>query len=147
MPLFYKWWNDDELRKLTSDTYEEIGEEEIEGILSKHFNNDNYHDFIIEFKDVPVGHILIQNDKKNGFMYYIAIGEKKYWDRGIGTESTKLASDWFFTNFPKEILNLEVNQDNSRAIRCYEKSGFKKIGEKKYKNNKPTFIMVKNHRS
>jgi len=142
IPLFYKWWNDDELRKWTSDTYEKMDEKEIEKILSNHFDNENYYDFIIESDSVPIGHILIQKDNKDDFQYYIAIGEKDHWDRGIGTESTKLASDWFFTNFPDEILNLEVNQDNPRAIRCYEKSGFKTVGDKKNKNQKPTFVMV-----
>lgn len=142
IPLFYKWWNDDELRKWTSDTYEKMGEKEIEDILLKHFDDDNCNDFIIEFDGVPIGHILIQKDKNNVFSYYIAIGEKDYWDRRIGTKSNELAWKWFSSNFPGEVLSLEVNQDNPRAIRCYEKSGFKQIGEKKYKNKKPTFVMT-----
>lgn len=145
VPLFYKWWNDDELRKWTSDTFEKMDEKEIEEIFSKHFNSKNYHDFIIDYEGVPIGHILIQEDRGDDFKYYIAIGEKDYWNRGIGTESTGLASDWFFTNFPGKNLSLEVNQDNPRAIRCYEKSGFVKNSEKKYKDKKPTFVMIRTH--
>lgn len=82
-PLFYKWWNDRELREYTPGTYEPVSKKEIEKILLEHLANPLCHDFIIECGDQPIGHILIQLKKK--YEIYIAIGEKEFWSKGFGT--------------------------------------------------------------
>lgn len=142
-PLFYKWWNNQELRELTSQTFKEISPEEINNILDSHFENKNAFDFIITYQNKPIGHILIQKKKgKKFFEIYIAIGEKNYWNKGIGTISTQKACGWFFIQFPQEkTIELGVNLDNPRAIRCYEKVGFKKIRIKHYKNYPDIYLM------
>lgn len=142
-PLFYKWWNDQELRKLTSGSFKSINDKEIEKILLEHMANDHGHDFIIECDDKPIGHILIQIKKKN-YEIYIAIGEKDFWNQGLGTLAIQKALDWFFQNFPDEKqIDLEVNIDNPRAIACYEKAGFVKVKKKTYKKYPDTYLMRK----
>lgn len=54
------------------------------------------------------------------------IGEPEYWDKGIGTEFMKILLN-YLTNKGVEIVILDPHADNPRAIRCYEKVGFKKI--------------------
>jgi RimJ/RimL family protein N-acetyltransferase len=133
------------LRALTSDAYDEMPEAEIDATILKHLKDPLYHDFIILAEKKPVGHILIhkKSNKKN-FELYIAIGEKDYWGKGVGTEVVNLACSWFWTNFlGEEVIELEVNQDNPRAIRCYEKAGFAITGKKSYKNSKDTYKMEK----
>lgn len=141
--LFYAWWNDQELRALTSGNFDPIGEAEINQTLGQHLVDKNGRDFIIEADKKPIGHILISKDKNEKyFAIYIAIGEKDYWNKGYGPEALRLAIDWFWQNHLQEqILELEVNQDNPRAFRCYEKVGFKKIKEKKYQDSPNTFLM------
>lgn len=143
-PLFYKWWNDKELRKLTSGKSESIRQEEINKILQDHLENPNGFDFIITADKQPIGHILIQKkSRKKHFEIYIAIGEKRLWGQGIGTVAIKKAVKWFLKNFPKEkILQLEVLVNNPRAIRCYEKVGFKIIRTVHHKNFSDTFLMI-----
>lgn len=51
---------------------------------------------------------------------------KDYWGKGIGTKLMD-ALIAFARNAGFEILSLEVRSDNDRAIRLYERFGFKKI--------------------
>lgn len=141
--LFYKWWNDEELRTLTSGNYEKMSDKEIDKSIAKHLSDPEYHDFIILADEIPVGHILIKKEKNSKYYaLYIAIGEKDYWNKGVGTEAVNQISDWFWQNFPDEkILELEVNKDNPRAKRCYEKVGFHVVAENTYKDSSDKFVM------
>lgn len=58
----------------------------------------------------------------------IFIGDKTYWNRGIGTEATNLILDYGFNVLNLNNISLEVFDFNKRAIRCYEKVGFTKVG-------------------
>lgn len=51
---------------------------------------------------------------------------KDYWGKGIGTKLMSALIS-FARNAGFEILSLEVRSDNDRAIRLYERFGFKKI--------------------
>ncbi len=128
-PLFFKWWNNKELRRLTSGVFKKITRKEINEILNQHLLNKKGFDFIITANKKLIGHILVQKKKgKKNWEVYIALGEKKYWDKGIGTAALKQACRWFFNKFSKEkCLDLGVLTNNYRAIRSYEKVGFKKV--------------------
>jgi len=145
--FFYKWWNDKEIRKLTSEKTEKIEPEEIDEILQRHLKNSNGYDFIITANKQPIGHILIQKKlKKKYFEIYIAIGEKKFWGQGIGAVSMGKAVKWFFKKFPSEnVLQLEVLTTNERAINCYKKVGFKTKRKIHRKTFPDTYLMeIKN---
>jgi len=107
--------------------------------------SENGNDFIITVDQKPVGHILIQKKKrKKHFEVYIAIGEKDFWGKGVGTEAMKKACRWFFKNRPKEnALELEVLVNNPRAIRSYDKAGFKRVRIIHNKKNTDTVLMRK----
>jgi len=143
--LFYKWWNDPILRKLTSESDKKISKDEISKILNRHLLNKNGFDFIITANKKPIGHILIQKKKgKKNFEIYIAIGDKRYWDKGIGTIAMQKASRWFFKNFKNEkMIELEVLVNNIRAIKCYELVGFQKVRTIHSKKYSDTFLMQK----
>ena len=53
---------------------------------------------------------------------------KSHWGQGVGSRLMEAALD-FARNAGLEIVSLEVRSDNLRAIRLYEKFGFRKIGE------------------
>ncbi len=61
----------------------------------------------------------------------IFIGDKTYWNQGIGTEATRLTLDHAFNNLNLHNVSLEVYSFNQRAIRCYEKVGFKYVGRRR----------------
>lgn len=144
-PLFYKWWNDMELRKLTSETYDKMSNGKIDKILLKNLESENCHDFIITIGGKNVGHISIDKDKSQKYYeFYIIIGEKEHWNKGYGTEAINQAIEWFFNQFPDEkCLNIEVNANNPRAKRCYEKCGFEFVKLKPYKKLTDVILMKK----
>lgn len=61
----------------------------------------------------------------------ICIGEKTYWDRGYGGEAVRLVAAQAFGGLGLRELYLRVYSSNRRAIRCYERSGFRTVGRLK----------------
>jgi RimJ/RimL family protein N-acetyltransferase len=58
----------------------------------------------------------------------IRIGEKSRWDQGYGTDAVTALLSHAFINMHLSRVYLRVYSANHRAIRCYEKAGFKKEG-------------------
>lgn len=61
--------------------------------------------------------------------------------QGIGTEAIKLILDYGFNYLNLNNIDLQVLDVNARAIRCYEKAGFKKYGTRR----KAVFLNGKYH--
>ena len=59
----------------------------------------------------------------------IFIGDKSYWGNGYGQEALSLLLDYAFKKLNLHSILLRVYDFNQRAIACYEKIGFRKIGE------------------
>lgn len=53
--------------------------------------------------------------------------DPNYVNQGYGTEGITTYLNYYFNNMKMKTLYLEVAKFNKRAIRCYEKSGFKVI--------------------
>jgi RimJ/RimL family protein N-acetyltransferase len=58
----------------------------------------------------------------------IFIGDKTYWGQGYGTEALTLILDFGFNVRNYHNVGLQVKEFNQRAIRSYQKIGFKTIG-------------------
>jgi diamine N-acetyltransferase len=58
----------------------------------------------------------------------ISIFERRYWDRGCGTDAVRTLVDGAFRAMPLVRIELVVLADNERAIRCYERAGFAREG-------------------
>ena len=56
----------------------------------------------------------------------ILLGERR--GRGLGGEATRLVLDWAFTVLALHNVVLEVMPWNERAIRAYERAGFRRVG-------------------
>ena len=61
----------------------------------------------------------------------IFIGNKKLWDKGYGTEALSLLIDYGFKALNFHNIMLKVYEYNTRAIKSYEKIGFKFIGKRR----------------
>jgi RimJ/RimL family protein N-acetyltransferase len=61
----------------------------------------------------------------------MVIGEKDHWSSGFGLEATRLLLDYAFNLLNLNSVMLGVFSFNKRAIRCYEKAGFKLIGRRR----------------
>lgn len=61
----------------------------------------------------------------------VRIGEKHLWDMGYGTDAVTALLTHAFNSMSLSRVYLRVFISNSRAIRCYEKAGFRKEGRLK----------------
>ncbi len=64
-------------------------------------------------------------------MLGIVIGEKICWDQGYGQEAVSLLLDYGFNLLNLNNVMLGTFSFNERAIRCYEKVGFRQIGRRR----------------
>ncbi|MBN1776800.1 MAG: GNAT family N-acetyltransferase [Clostridiales bacterium] len=60
------------------------------------------------------------------------IGSDGARGKGYGTEALKLLEDYAFGVLGLERLELDVYASNARAIRCYEKAGFRHEGTRRH---------------
>lgn len=58
----------------------------------------------------------------------IGIGDREYWDRGYGTDATRLILRFGFTELNLHRISLTVFDYNARAIQVYTKLGFVEEG-------------------
>jgi RimJ/RimL family protein N-acetyltransferase len=58
----------------------------------------------------------------------IVIGAKQHWDKGYGTEAVKLILQHGFNTLNLNRIALRVYENNPRAIKAYEKAGYKVEG-------------------
>lgn len=113
--------------------------------ITKHYTKkwqDEIIRVIIEYNDNPIGYgqiykmydelyIEYQYPKSNNIVYGMDqfIGETDYWNKGIGTEYIKMILEFLKEEKNADAVILDPIKNNSRAIRCYEKAGFKIIKE------------------
>ena len=58
----------------------------------------------------------------------ILIGDKRFWNRGFGADAVRLLLRFAFLTLNLNNVRLTAHSFNKRAIRCYEKCGFKQCG-------------------
>jgi RimJ/RimL family protein N-acetyltransferase len=68
-------------------------------------------------------------DPDNGsVLFHITIGERDAWGRGLGTQTTQLMLAHAFERLGLHRVGLTVFEFNTRAVRAYEKAGFRVEG-------------------
>lgn len=78
----------------------------------------------------------------------IRIGDKDVWGKGYGTESTRLLTDFGFSDLNLHRIFLSVFAHNERAIRLYQKCGFQHEGVMKdhgYTDGRYTDVVYMGH--
>lgn len=61
----------------------------------------------------------------------LGIGEREFWGKGYGTDVMKVILLYAFTEINLQRVSLSVFEYNPRAIRCYEKVGFRHEGRQR----------------
>ena len=83
---------------------------------------------IIEHASAPIGYLqFYPTDDPNvwGLDQFIGVPEK--WNGGLGTRTIRLILEYLFQNKRATKCILDPQVTNHRAIRCYEKAGFRKV--------------------
>jgi UDP-4-amino-4,6-dideoxy-N-acetyl-beta-L-altrosamine N-acetyltransferase len=126
IPTFVRWFSDPEVREfLLLNRPISIAEEEqwFEAQLRSH----DSEVFAIETTDgVHIGNTGLHdiNWLHRNAELGIVIGEKQHWGKGYGSDATRVLLRFAFDEMNLHRIQLTVYEDNSRAIRAYEKCGF-----------------------
>jgi len=130
IPTFVRWFNDPEVREfLVMNRPISMAEEEqwfdrqlqadateifcIEASDGAHIGNIGLHDIDLHHRHAEMG---------------IVLGEKDYWSQGYGSDAIRTLLRFAFDEMNLHRVFLKVYEDNSRAIRAYEKCGFQHEG-------------------
>lgn len=133
LPDFVRWFADAEVRRhlaLRAPFSLAMEEKWFDGMAERQGRSD-YHFVACLVEDGrPIGTVGLHGlDHENGKAEFgISIGEKELWGRGYGTEALEAICDFGFGALRLERIELHVYEDNARAIRSYERAGFRHEG-------------------
>ncbi len=130
LPLFVQWLNDPQVRLyLNVDLPLSLASEEqwFEKVLQLPAEEQPLA-IEVQERDLwkPIGNTSFQhiNWRARSAEIGLFIGEKAYWNKGLGTQDMLLMVRHGFETLNFHRIHLQVFADNQRAIRCYEKVGF-----------------------
>ncbi|MCL4544507.1 MAG: GNAT family N-acetyltransferase [Chloroflexi bacterium] len=133
MPLLQKWLNDFEVARTTWGALPQTLED-AEDRYKKNTGERTASFTIYERATMrPLGTTLLYDiDHRDRKAYFgILIGEKDYWGKGYGTETTRLMLDYAFNGLDLHNVMLWMQAYNERALRAYVRAGFKIIGRRR----------------
>ena len=86
--------------------------------------------------DEPIGWCSLWNIRPPQRQAEVAIliGERGRRGQGYGSDALRLLLDYGFNLMNLNSIELETGEHNARAIRCYEKVGFKLIGRRRQRH-------------
>lgn len=128
-PSVYEWFEQREL------TLEEVTKKYKNKLL-----NTNQDLYIIKYDDKEIGYTQIYKyeddtkinnieNYKNLYEFDLFIGEEDYISKGLGSSIIKEISNMIYTKYKADAIMLRPFKRNIRAVKCYEKSGYKLIDE------------------
>jgi len=135
--LLVKWLSDPIILEFYEGRDNPFNEEKI---LKKFYNrNDETFRCIVEYEGIPIGYIqyyLLDNEDKENYGFFESqlifgmdqfFGEPNYWNRGFGQLLVRSMVQFLIEAKQAEKIVMDPQTWNERAIRCYEKCGFKKV--------------------
>lgn len=140
--LWQQWIEKDHVKKVWFiDGYETA-----DYVYEKILGNGYDYPFIVFLDNQPIGYIiacdlyayrtispdpkgLFTNELPGTFCMDLFIGEENYLDKGWGTQIVRSFIEYIFQHFQCQIILIDPAISNKRAIRCYEKAGFKFVKE------------------
>lgn len=129
LPSVIQWYRDREVARLTRYQARPMSKVEVERYFQmRMLAPDALAYSIVELPDWRlIGFTTFSSlDADNGsVMFHITIGERDSWGRGLGTETTELMLGHAFERLGLHRVALSVFSYNLRAIRAYEKAGFR----------------------
>jgi RimJ/RimL family protein N-acetyltransferase len=130
IPTCVRWFNDPEVLQYLA-MYLPMSEAAEERWFDAQLEDEKSHVFVIETLDgVAIGNLgLFDIDGRNRSAGCgISICEKAYWNQGYGADALRTLLGFAFGEMNLNRIYLSVYDFNERAIRCYEKIGFRQEG-------------------
>jgi diamine N-acetyltransferase len=135
MPFYQKWFNDFRVTGTMSHGCRPMTWEAEEAWYERASRSENVVYFVIYERATmrPVGGVNLHgiDHRHRTAELGIYVGETDCWGKGYGTEATMLVLDYGFNALGLHNIMLRVFSHNPRAIRAYEKAGFRVIGRRR----------------
>ncbi|OQR56849.1 GNAT family N-acetyltransferase [Bacillus sp. CDB3] len=130
LPIILEWYNDEELHNIADvKPFKRYTIEELRKYWTEKLSRSYASYQVIVVEDEVIGRIGLKkkrNDDIYVMEYSILIGVSNLYSKGLGTEITNYFITKSFLDPDIKAVVLQVREDNKRAMRCYEKAGFKK---------------------
>jgi diamine N-acetyltransferase len=149
LPHIRKWANDPEIRRLTGEVTP-MSKSDANAFLEKVRSDENRVWFVVALKEndrlIGEAGLLRMFHPWRTTDLTLIIGEKDAWGKGYGTEAILLLLDYAFGCLSFHRVSVGVVGSNERAIRFYEKVGFRKEGIQRdgyyYDHTYSDFVMM-----
>ena len=133
---FQKWLRQPHVLEFWTDP---LTDEEIQRKYEGHIQSAWVFPYLIWHQDQPIGYIQAYhatsegngwwpNEKEGTYGMDLYIGEPTFLNRGLGSQVLQHFIRYFEKEHKVAKWIIDVSPENPRAIRCYEKAGFKRTG-------------------
>jgi RimJ/RimL family protein N-acetyltransferase len=129
-PDLLQWYNDRELHDIShTRAFEPYTEDELIAHWKKKLNRPQATYYALLVDDGVVGRVGLTSTAPGGDVveFSILIGPRELCGRGLGTEITREMVCVALADPKVKVVRLFVRKINARAIRCYEKAGFRHV--------------------
>ena len=130
-PVLLAYINDPDVTR-TLTFYRPVSAESVAEFIAKTGTDRNFVGFGIALKEndrlIGATDLRIGDYKDRNALFGISIGAKEEWNKGYGTEATRLIVGYGFQTLNLNRISLRVYEYNPRGVRAYEKAGFKREG-------------------
>lgn len=124
---FYKWIRDEEAIIYSLSVFQKMKtDRQIEDWYTQLISDSKNSNHGIFIDGVFVGYAgicSISHTNKSG-EYFIFIGDKHYWGKGVGTEVTQQIVKKGFEELNLNRIMLTVSRPNTAGVKAYERAGF-----------------------
>jgi RimJ/RimL family protein N-acetyltransferase len=132
---FAKWGRDSEFHRLAdSDPAQLWSEKKIKERIEKNSEKNLQQAFrfsiraLAEDKFIGVVSLWVRSWTDSEAWLGILVGERDYWSKGYGTDAMRLIVQYGFLELNLRRISLGLHAYNERALKSYEKVGFKLEG-------------------
>lgn len=127
--IYTQWLNDLEVTQNLVLSASCVTEDDERNVIEEISKNHDYSIIDLESEKL-IGSIGLDrfDSINNTAELGIFIGDKNFWGKGYGTEAICLILDFGFRRLNLHSVFLHVYSFNPRAVKCYQKAGFKMAG-------------------
>ncbi len=118
---YYKWVNEDSVRKLSFNT-KKISYHEHQIWFKNKLNDQNCFMYVF-YTHIEIGQVRIQKITNNDAIINISLDDK-FRGRGYGVQMLNMSIQIFRKSFPTIVINAYIKIENIASKNIFEKSGF-----------------------
>lgn len=123
---YHHWINDEETNQWRGLYHPTSKEEALKWIETERSTRSDAVAFSIQLEGKHIGFIGLRGicSRSRRAEIWIYIGDKTFWDQGIGQDATQTLCDYAFFQMNLFRIWLECNPEFTPVVQCYKKIGF-----------------------